>query len=374
MNPERNVNIGLIFTLDYEIHGNGSGEFENWAHFPTAKMLDLFDTYGAKLTIMAEMGHYWAMKRYEELFRTDILLFESQLKDAVRRGHDVQFHFHPQWIDARYEEGSWNLEFSKKTVNRLCYDYGEAYYYLKKGKEELENLLKPVNPDYQCVCFRAGFLQMQPSENMVKALVDAGYLSDSSVSKGMKVADSLRSVDFTEAYSKFRPWKISASDICKIDEKGKIFEFPLLSDDKSLAGKILSKIKKRIKGKNIKDVISDFMSVYGKGMMQVNSKGSFSGRLKNIMKKSWYYADFCQNDHSDLTEYIKMVVSECRKDQYYNFVPVVLIGHSKDFFFSNNLSIFLKSCKRIKGLEFSNFSNGVEKLISEADDKSFEVN
>ena len=66
----KKVKIGLIFTLDYEIHGNGTGEFENWAHFPTARMLDLFDAYGAKLTIMAEMGHYWAMKRYGELFET----------------------------------------------------------------------------------------------------------------------------------------------------------------------------------------------------------------------------------------------------------------------------------------------------------------
>ena len=49
--------IGLIFTLDYEIHGNGRGDFNSWAYFPTSQMLDIFDFYGAKLTIMAEMGH-----------------------------------------------------------------------------------------------------------------------------------------------------------------------------------------------------------------------------------------------------------------------------------------------------------------------------
>ena len=111
MNQVSKLKIGLIFTLDYEIHGNGSGEFENWAYFPTSHMLDLFDSYGAKLTIMAEMGHYWAMQRYNEFFSHEISLFESQLKNAIKRGHDVQFHFHPQWIDAKFEDGLWNLDF-----------------------------------------------------------------------------------------------------------------------------------------------------------------------------------------------------------------------------------------------------------------------
>ena len=127
-NQVRKVKIGLIFTLDYEIHGNGSGEFENWAYFPTAQMLNVFDAYGAKLTIMAEMGHYWAMKRYKDLFARNIFLFESQLKNAIERGHDVQFHFHPQWIDAKFENGSWHLDFSRKTIERLCNNYNEAYF------------------------------------------------------------------------------------------------------------------------------------------------------------------------------------------------------------------------------------------------------
>jgi len=196
MNQGNKVKIGLIFSLDYEIHGNGSGEFENWAYFPTAQMLNVFDTYGAKLTIMAEMGHYWAMQRHKEIFSRDIYLFESQLKNAIERKHDVQLHFHPQWIDAKFEDGGWNLNFSRKSIERLCHNYDEAFLYLKKGKDELQKLLTAVNPEYQCIGFRAGFLQMQPSGNMIKALADTGFLSDSSVSKGMKADDNLRLLDF----------------------------------------------------------------------------------------------------------------------------------------------------------------------------------
>jgi hypothetical protein len=225
-------------------------------------MLNVFDAKGAKLTIMAEMGHYWAMKRYSDLFIRDINFFESQPKNAVERGHDVQLHFHPQWIDAKFEDGSWHLDFSRKTIERLCHNYDEAYFYLKKGKDELQNLLTPINPDYQCVCFRAGFLQMQPSENMIKALTDAGFLSDSSVSKGMKANDSLRGLDYSSANSKYRPWKTSDFEICESDESGKIYEFPIVSDSAGFISKIGNKLFKIRKGENINNIISGFMAIY----------------------------------------------------------------------------------------------------------------
>jgi hypothetical protein len=41
MHQKNELKIGLIFTLDYEIHGNGSGEFENWAYLPTKQMINL---------------------------------------------------------------------------------------------------------------------------------------------------------------------------------------------------------------------------------------------------------------------------------------------------------------------------------------------
>jgi hypothetical protein len=372
-NQTEKVKIGIIFTLDFEIHGNGSGEFENWAYFPTAQMLNTFDTYGAKLTIMAEMGHYWAMKRYKDLFKGDIFLFESQLKNAIERGHDVQFHFHPQWIDAKFEGGNWHLDFSRKTIERLCYNYDEAYFYLNKGKEELQNLLTPINPDYQCVCFRAGFLQMQPSENMIKALEDAGFLSDSSVSKGMKADDNLRLLDFSSAHSRFCPWKTSNSEICNIDPNGKIYEFPILSDSKRFFDKIKNKIIKIRKGKDISTVISGLMAVYGKGMMPISYTRSFSGKLKSILSENWSYIDFCQLDHKDLVNNIKSVISDCKKINNYNYVPVVLIGHSKDFFFVNNLSLFLKACQSIEGVEFTTYSEAVNKIRSENNIKSITI-
>jgi len=371
MHKKNKVKIGLIFTLDYEIHGNGSGEFKNWAFLPTSQMLDLFDEYGAKLTIMAEMGHYWAMKRYSDLFLDDILLFESQLINAIKRGHDVQFHFHPQWINSKYEEGEWKLDFSQKTIGKLCHQYNEAFFYLKKGKTELQNLLTPINSGYKCICFRAGFLQMQPYETIQKALVDAGFESDSSVSKGMKAENSLISIDYTSAYSRYLPWKTSKLNVGQRDDNGEILEFPILSDNIGFIEKSFRKVIVMKGEKSIGNVIAGLMDIYGRGMMPKNNPTTFLNRIDRLISLKWFYVDFCKEDHANLNKYLKKVVSDCNKKNYSGYVPVVLIGHSKDFFFNNNLSMFLQSCMNIEGLEFITYSKAVNKFKYENHEKSF---
>lgn len=354
--------LDLVFTLDYEIHGNGQGDFYSWAYFPTSHMLDIFDLHGAKLTIMAEMGHYWAMKRYSQFFSSDIQLFESQLQDAVKRGHDVQLHLHPQWIDALFHESKWHLDFSRTSIERLCNNYDEALYYLKKGREDLENLLIPIDPNYRCICFRAGYLQMQPSWNIIRALNDAGFVSDTSVQKGTVADDKLRRLDYSDAYSNSKPWKASSQDICKRDDSGLIVEFPILTERL-----ILNKLGKRIcrifRGRRIREtdkMIPAFLSNVMSGK-PAGLKVQYGNITKQIAAKSWDYIDFCRKDSRFLIKSIKRVISESKKGNAADYVPLVLIGHSKDFFFANHLSIFLEACKSME-VGFSTYSEAVREF------------
>jgi len=354
--------IGLIFTLDYEIHGNGRGDFNSWAYFPTAQMLDVFDTYEAKLTIMAEMGHYWAMKKYENLFSNEIHLFETQLKDAVRRGHDVQLHIHPQWIDAYFEKDRWYLDFSRRSIERLCKNYEEAFYYLKKGQNDLENLLSPIDPNYQCRCFRAGYLQMQPSQNIIEALQNAGFVSDSSVQKGTVAKDNLRILDYSKAYSRYLPWKISPLEICNRDDSGRIVEFPILTE-RHILRKTAARITRMMTSKRhrgIDKLIPGFLAGYSEAI-QPNVKLNLQDKIKIFKAKSWDYVDFCRKDNNYLISAIKKVLAEVNRRKFSDYVPLVFIGHSKDFFFANHLSLFLDSCRQMKGVEFITYSEAVNK-------------
>lgn len=116
--------ISLIITIDYEIFGDGSGDVKKHIISPANQLLDICDKYGAKLTLMFEVAEYWAFKELEERGALNLDYYPSQLMaeqaaNAIERGHDVQLHLHPQWLGAKYENGSWVVNFSWPRLSDL---------------------------------------------------------------------------------------------------------------------------------------------------------------------------------------------------------------------------------------------------------------
>ena len=112
----------LHFTLDYEIHGNGDGNPWNLMVEPTGRLMDLLERYGRKLTVMADVAEILAFKRYlSETGKDDFHVadIESQLKDAVRRGHDVQLHVHSSWFNARWNGKKWDQDIEEYNMAAL---------------------------------------------------------------------------------------------------------------------------------------------------------------------------------------------------------------------------------------------------------------
>jgi hypothetical protein len=188
----------------------------------------------------------------------------------------------------------------------------------------------------------------------------------------MKADDSLRILDYSSAYSRYRPWKISNFEISNSDKDGRVLEFPILSYNTSIIRKIINKIIKITGGINIRDLVSYFMARYGKGMPS-DQKILFLDKLKNILDEDWGYADFCLKDPSHLIKEIKMVISDSKRKNNYNYVPIILIGHSKDFFFANNLSLFLEACKNIKEVELTTYSEALKKIINKNEKESITI-
>src|SRR5215472_13784091 len=58
--------VSVIFTLDYEIHGNGEGCSYELMVEPTGRLLRLFGKHNAKLTIMADVAEILKFKEYAE--------------------------------------------------------------------------------------------------------------------------------------------------------------------------------------------------------------------------------------------------------------------------------------------------------------------
>src|SRR5262245_17827716 len=101
----------VALTVDYETwQPIPPGKRIDWVadvFDPAARLMETAEGAGARLTFMAEMGEYFWLQEHDPAIAGRM---ESQWREAIRRGHDVQLHLHPTWLPecgARYEGGRW---------------------------------------------------------------------------------------------------------------------------------------------------------------------------------------------------------------------------------------------------------------------------
>ena len=315
--------VKLILTLDYEIFGNGTGSVKWCMVEPTEKILKIADKYNVPITIMAEMAEYWGFKNNEKK------IIKEQLINAIKRGHDVQLHIHPQYLKFC---DSWRMS---------SLTYSQALKVLKKGKEDLEKMLRPYKEDYECFVFRAGAGSIQPEEHIIKALVDNGFKIDSSVIKGAYFRDSIKYFDFRDVPEK--PFWFSDKDITKemdiYPESNGILELPTYAENFNLVERILFKIFYK-KPKN--------RALNCNGFLQ--SKESFFKRLTANCR----ILDFSLLSYKEMLFVIWL--AENRKFEDYDIIPIVITGHSKCFNSPENFEKFIKEALG-KGYEFKTFGD-----------------
>ena len=173
----------LILTLDYELYGDGSGNVFEHIIKPTERILTIAEAYNARLTIFFEVIEYWRLKEqwyngnHMGYAENPITAIEEQLRDAYARGHDIQLHLHPQWVNAYWHDNHWIVDNSCWRLSVL--PQVEIAELLKKGKQTIENILGA--DEFHCNVFRAGGYNIQPSENVVKAMQSSGFIADTSI-------------------------------------------------------------------------------------------------------------------------------------------------------------------------------------------------
>lgn len=191
----------IILTLDYELYGNGSGNVFRHIIEPTEKILSIAERYNVKITIFFEVIEYWKLKEEWEkgnrmgYDRNPVVAMENQLKQAYAKGHDIQLHLHPQWVDAVWEKDGWKVNLNKWRLG----DYegsgdNSLRSLLKRGKDTIERL---IGDNYQCEVLRAGGYNIQPSETLIKAMRQVGLRADSSIYPGGKETGSLSRYDYS---------------------------------------------------------------------------------------------------------------------------------------------------------------------------------
>lgn len=340
----------IIVTCDYEIYGNGDGSPLRLCIEPTRRTLDLFNKYGAKLTIMAEMAEIAKFREYYEINKRDDFYYQkivSQLQDAIVSGHDVQLHIHSSYFKAKYDHGKWNQNYNEYNLSGL--ELNRITEIIRQSKDFLESILRPVKPDYKCIAFRAANWAMVPTRSIAQALVNNGITIDTSVFQYGKRHSSLVKFDYSQAPDALIPWQVDLDDICQKSDHSGLFEFPIYCEKRGLVHFISVN---RIYNVLMEDYLhrldlwiplQEPKKTEGRTSLDNSMKaGRFSSVLGQLSNKYAWKLDYNLCTGRELTNSLKRI-----REKYHHLnsdLPIVLIGHSKCFTRYNEYSLksFLK--------------------------------
>jgi hypothetical protein len=212
--------MNLILTFDYELFGDGSGNVFTHIIEPTNTILGLCQKQGIKITIFFEALEYLKLKEEWDKGNTmgytenPVKAIEQQIRRAAKNGHDIQLHIHPQWHNAKYQNDRWELDLNNWRLGEFQASTKNGIYELiRESKTALENLIKPVEPDYQCIALRAGGYNIMPSSEVYTAMVELGIKYDSSVYPGGYETGNLSKYDYRNIPLEMDYWWVDETDL-----------------------------------------------------------------------------------------------------------------------------------------------------------------
>jgi hypothetical protein len=245
---------------------------------------------------------------------------------------------------------------------------------LSKGKRTLQNMLRPVKPTYECIAFRAGGFHVQPSRRVIPAMKAVGLLIDSSVVQGLYVQSPRWHCDFRTAVSNHGYWWTTADDVCRSGpEREQILELPVYSRMKSYVTNLRwSKLRAELKRRKLESRYPDTIKQAG----GIRSTYKLTDVLRKLASMNPVIVDFCKLSARSMVKAVEEITrtNDWNGDEIERTVPVVLAGHSKDFWNDKHLDSFLAAMQSSAcgkgGIRFSTFSDVAEVLAGTSRQKA----
>lgn len=335
--------IDLILTLDYELPQNRRPDVRRYMLAPTHALLEACAGCGAKVTIMAEMAEVWAWENAANReFRKDLgydaaALVREQLIGAVRSGHDVQLHLHPQWLAARWSGGNWRLDFSRYRLPLL--DPGDLAGLLRRGKRDLEGMLAPLGADYACLGFRAGNWMTQPSAPYLRALQAAGLASETSVFKWGYIQTPSVFLDYRQACSPIYPW-YADGDINRAAAEG-ILEMPIYAEPARIWG-LFSLKRLWLASRYFLEDRMIARAVRGPLGAASSNGGRRPGKVSRFWRVYPRKFDFAKLTAREMMAMVEKILRAYDPPEEAGSLPVVAMGHSKEIGRCSEIRRFLE--------------------------------
>ena len=308
--------IECIFTLDYEIYGNGSGSLQELVYTPSRKLKSLFDQHNAKFVVFAEAAELEMI----ELHGTDPMIGEvrRQIREFHEQGFEIGLHVHPWWYNARHEDDGWVLDYDEYNMAVLSKD--RITYMIDRSITHLRGILEGEN--FQPLSFRAGHLLFHPARTLATVLAEHGIRIDSSVYAGGLWRQ--HELDYRPALRNGAYWRFSDRATAP-DPNGTLLEIPIHSRMVP-AWTMLTSKRVGLERRN--------SSAAQTGRKLLHRLSDFA-RFRRPLK-----LDFCHMTLNELTGTVDRVYRQDERDPA-TFRPIVAIGHSKELVDFGTVGLFL---------------------------------
>lgn len=195
----------VLIEDDFEVMGNGLGNVAHLQYLPALSLINIANKYNVKITFMVDVAHQLVLRanmQHPEI-RVQAKLWDETVLLLKEYGHDIQLHLHPQWLNAKYENGHFYLSDNWNLGRCTPID---QHRLITESVEYLNNLLVNKFPEYKVCAYKAGSWGMQPSSNLQAEFEKVGINIMMGVRQGLEIPS--QGVDYTcleEAYLPYYP-------------------------------------------------------------------------------------------------------------------------------------------------------------------------
>ena len=308
--------IECIFTIDYELYGNGEGSLRDLVYEPAERLKALFEAHGARFVTFVEVAELEMI----ETAGTDqaIDLVHEQIRELHSVGFEIGLHLHPQWYNGRHENGVWALDYAEYNLCTLPRE--RIHQIVDCSIAYLKAVVRVA--DFVPFSFRAGNWLFQPSGALAHILAERGIKIDSSVYKGG--VQRRHGLDYRRALGNGDCWKFS-DDVNIPDPGGVLLEVPIYVRMVPPWEMVTSKR----------------MGLQRKSPSAgSNGKGRLDGFLDLLRFRHPLKFDFCRMTLDELTHMVDVIIRQNRQNPD-SFRPIVAIGHTKDLVDVETVASFL---------------------------------
>lgn len=190
--------MNIIITLDYELFlGKNTGSVENCLIRPMKDLCMLANKFGFKYVLFVDAAYLLRLNQLCDLDKTIAEQYRcvtENIKDLSDAGHDIELHFHPQWLYSKWDVVTHSWEMDREHYKLSDMPEEDLKFYLPAAKDLLEKI---VGTGKGITAFRAGGFCIDPYEPYEQLFDKMGIRIDSSVARNSVVKSPIHSYDYS---------------------------------------------------------------------------------------------------------------------------------------------------------------------------------